>query len=278
MVKAIQSCLKSNFHMMMRAPSTWMLFAYIVMLADLYGKGIRRFCAQVEEPVSGTYFIFFLNSPYTAMLFVIGNIVLFFNIPFVGVTSDYEIPRMGRRRWLAGQTVYLLAASGTYVFFSELICSLLLLPRLKLSLEWGRVFTTLAKTSAGSEYAAGLNLDYSAMLRFTAAEAVLWNFTITTGVCFLFGNLLFTLHLWSTRLIAYCVTGVGILFPVLTDILGSNLKYIISPLSWVQLSRIDKIMTNTVPSVGFIAAALVLCNGLLFVLNFIRMPRFEWKK
>ena len=278
MVRAIRCCLKSNFHTMLRAPSTWMLLAYVTLLADLYARGIRRFCAEVEESATGVYFVLFINNPYRAMLFVIGIFMLFLNIPFISNTSDYEIPRMGRRRWLAGQTVYLLTASGWYVMASEIICALLLLPRLKLSLEWGRVFTTLARTSAGTTFAFGLNLDYGVFSRFAGGEAVFWNYVITTGVCFFFANLLFTLHLWAGRLLAFCITGVGILLPVLTDVLGGGMRYILSPLCWVQFSRVDRIMTYAIPSLGFVMAALFLGNILLFVLNIIRIRRFEWKR
>src|SRR5699024_10745050 len=157
---AIRCCLKSNFHTMLRAPSTWMLLAYVTFLADLYARWIRRFCAADEEWATGAHVVLFINKPYRTLSFDIGILMLFLSIPFISHTSDYEVPRMGRRRWLAGQTVYLLTASGWYVMASEIICALLLLPRLKLSLEWGRVFTTLARTSAGTTFAFGLNLDY----------------------------------------------------------------------------------------------------------------------
>lgn len=270
--------MKSNFYIILHSPSTAALLVYITLFADIYARGIRKFCYSVDEKATLVFFPFFLNSSYMAMLFVLGIFLLFINVPFIHSAIDYEIPRMGRKPWLVGQTLYMLLACMGYVFASEIITNALLIPRISPKIEWGRIFTTLARTSAGSEFGMGLKIDYEIMVKFGAMQAVVIHYFITCGVCFLFAYLLFTLNLWTSKSIAAAITGVCILFPILTEILNLNEKYIWSPISWMQLSRIDNKMTNTVPSIKFIFSILFFACLIMFLLNLFRIGRFEWKK
>lgn len=276
MLRKIGMCLNGNFRQLFRAPGTWALVVYTMLLADIFARGIRQFCESTGEKATAVFFPVLLNSPYRAMLFLLGVFLLFMKGSFFTRTADYEIPRMGRKVWLAGQTIYIWLACMCYVAAAEIICNALLLPGLIPKLEWGRVFTTLARTSAGTEFASGLNFDYGVMVRFSAGEAVLLHYLITCGVCFLFSYLLFTLNLWTTKIIASGITGFLILFPILTSILNINAKYILSPVSWIQLSRIDRVMTNTVPSLRFIACMIAGCSVFMFIVNWIRIPGLEW--
>lgn len=278
MVRKMKMCVAGNLHVLLRAPSTWLLVGYIMLISDIYIREVRRFCEAVGEPANPVAAPLVLNSSYAVMVFLIGLFLLFLDIPFFHVTADYEIPRIGRRAWLVGQNIYLMVACFAYVAVFELIANSLLLPRLTPELEWGRVFTTLARTSAGSEFYTAMNLDYGMMARFDAGEAVLIHYLIASGVCVLYANMLFTLNLWTSRIFAAAVTGCGILFPWVTEILNFNWKYIVSPISWLQMSRIDRIMTNTVPSICFIAAVLVGVNVLLFLFNWVRIRRLEWRR
>lgn len=276
MYRKITSCVSGNFYVLFHSASTWILILYLCMWVDISAKGIREFCAAVGEKTSCLLFPIIMNSSYSSMIYLLGIFLLFLNVPFLHATSNYELSRMGRRIWLWGQYVYLFLASCLYVIVTNVICIVLLFPMVSLRCEWGRVFNTLLRTSARMEFNVILHSDSSILVRYQPEEAWILENCITVGVCMLLGNILFTMCLWIGKRIAISISGLLILFPIIGEIVNINWIHFVSPISWLQLSRIGEVMMNNIPSKWYILSVIIVGNAILAIINYLKIPRLQW--
>lgn len=101
-----------------------------------------------------------LTSDYVCQLIMIaGAVVLFCNAPFEDEGYLYMLPRVGRFSWALGQVFFILEVSFIYTLILFFASNIPFIGHLNLEMEWGKIWGTLAKTDAGSQY--GLSFQVS---------------------------------------------------------------------------------------------------------------------
>lgn len=276
MVRKIISCLNNNFYHLIHSANIWVLIGYLFIWSDITARGVRLFCRSVGEKATCFLFPLLMDSSYFSMLFLLGIFILFLDCPFLSKISDYEIPKMGRKIWLTGQFGYMMGASVFYVAVANIICNLLLLPNITISSEWGRVFYTILRTSARTQFDVRLDGNGSVLSRFSAVEGWILQTAITVGVCFTLGSLLFTVGLWIGRKVAVIVVGLIILYPIILESGFNSRIYYCSPGSWVQLGKINDGLNGMLPSPSYIFIVIIAVNIILYLFNFIKISKLEW--
>lgn len=276
MGRKIISCLKNNFYHLIHSVNIWVLIGYLFIWSDITARGIRLFCGSVDEKATCYLFPLLMDSSYFSMLFLLGIFILFLDCPFLSRISDYEIPKLGRKIWLTGQFGYMMGASIFYVMAANIICNLLLFPNITISNEWGRVFHTILKTSARTQFDIRLDGNSSVLSRFSAVGGWVLQVSVTIGVCFTLGSVLFTVGLWIGRKISVIVVGLIILYPIILETGFNSNVYYFSPGSWVQLGKINDGTNGLLPSPSFIFTVLIAINILLYLFNLIKISKLEW--
>ena len=151
----------SNYHMRMLT-STIRIPALIIMVACFLFQNLIP-VVQFSEAVNiGTtpYAFAHLTNDYICQLIMIaGGVVLFCNAPFEDDEYIYMLPRAGRFSWAFGQIIYILELAFIYVLILFVISIIPFIGHLDFNMEWGKIWGTLAKTDAGSQY--GLNFQIS---------------------------------------------------------------------------------------------------------------------
>lgn len=122
-------------------------------------SSISIFSERVNIDVTPFAFIFLVNNYNVQFIIVACAVVIFCNAPYEDESYQYMITRTGRLSWGLGQVFYIIKMSGMYVFCLVVSSLLPFVNRLQFTNEWGKIWGTLAKTDAGSQY--GIELSVS---------------------------------------------------------------------------------------------------------------------
>lgn len=144
----------------------WVLNPRIYLVAVLLGAyfhsrifPILQFCDHYQVGISPFLFPFFLSDDHVVLIVTLGAMLLYGDAPFIDLEQPYIVLRAGRKTWVWGQILYLAVASFLYTIFTFLMTLLLLLPKLELQFDWGKVIGTLVQTTTGSEFGISIPFD-----------------------------------------------------------------------------------------------------------------------
>lgn len=249
---------------------TGVLLFLLLLIVNEYLSPVRRFSAAVQYKCSPWIFGFLTDDMYFSIVCFLGLIYYFANVPYLGKNSIYQIQRMGRVRWslIQAGSGMLGAAAVTVVLF--LLSVILVMPRLKLEMGWGKILYTLSMTDAGEKYGDFMGFSYDLIKNKEA-----WSVTLMAVlVCFLLfslmGNLMFCLSLWFSRIAAIIVALAGTASVIMEENLyrfPGVVRYL--PFVWIRPEKWDKISMNP----GEMLGVLVGLNLLFIILGALRIRK-----
>lgn len=206
------------------------------------------------------------------MMLFLGVVLLFCDAPFIEDEQPYIMLRSGRRIWFIGQMLYIVVASVLYLIVLYFISVLVLLPHIEWSAEWGKLLSTFSQTSAAGQN--GISIPFARVItaRFDPIPAVLRCVVNGSLVATVLGMLMFFVNLNISRT-AGGICGTAL---VLWNMVTYKTWYWfvnISPVSWVNLSRVDYDGSSIYPSLTYILLALLALFAVLSVTSWVTLRR-----
>lgn len=252
------------------------LLINLVLMKQL-ADNIKSFSTYVGVKCSPWIFPFLTQQYFIQFMIIVGATILFCDAPFIDHESYFEIIRSGKLRWIVGKEIYILFVSFIYSISIFLLSVVLLMPRVSMTFEWGKVISTLSQTNAGEEfYSSYLLLDHHIIQRFNPIEACGFSVILTTIVCFISGQCDLFINLFFHK-IPGAVGGITIALLPFFQRNFSNLYRMsfFSPASWMDLSLWKTKIVLSYPSTTYMATYLALCILGLSIANTIRFKYAE---
>ena len=154
-------------------------------------------------------------------------------------TQLFYILRCGRKKWYAGQILYVVIASVLY-FSSVFILTLIwLAPYMKWQSGWGKILTTMAIKGTGNN-AVDISIGQGIIEKYSPVSAFAISFVLCVLAGIFLGILMFVMNLMFKRGSGLAAASILVMlqFFIYFEISGRFLR-LISPISWMNLSYIN---------------------------------------
>ena len=245
-----------------------------LLFIDLYytSQGLIGFCQYADTTVT-PYLLPMLMESDRDFLFL-GLVLLFCDAPFLDEEQPYILLRSGKKRWMAGQVLYLAVGALAYFVFIQLLYLVFLVGYLGFDMEWGNVLVTVANGQSPPEY--GLAFPPNLIDSYDPLNGLI----LCTGICVLLGLMLgllmFALNVRFNRAIgALAASAVVLLSNV--DFGNPNQSIYFRPVAWADAGNLDFKGVSAMPSavyvLGVLAVLIVLLTLLCYL--FIRKKNIE---
>ena len=260
------------FHNFKKWPVNPRVYVVLVLLVGYIHSIVSPvgvFCAQAGYTVGPWLFPFLMAEPYSALMIMLGLILLFCDAPFIEDDQPYLILRSGRKAWAVGQILYVMAGCAVYFVTTYLISVLVILPYIGFEDGWGKVINTFCQMGIAKQY--GIVLAFRQQINnvFGPVQATLLDLFLCWMIGVFLGLLLLLLNLAAIRSVGGIVTAGLSIFPLFV-VRSDWWMHYISPVSWCSLSVVDVTGTTSFPSlpyaIGMLAGGILLFGGLFIVL------------
>lgn len=257
----IRSQIKFGWRLFVNRTVSIRMFTLLLLLGFVYHiflTPLNSFVKSVNHPVCPFIFPFLLSDIYFLVLFMAAVVYYFSDAPFMKNWTMYQVIRTGRVRWAFGQIETILISSFTFVILAIGMTGILLLPNVTLSEGWGKVLYTLSMTGASGDFNIPFSIPYEIISRYTVLEGL--GVTILVGgmVIAFIGLLMFCISLIGSRLLANVVAMVFVIMPMIQLNIGMSVPELdfISPVSWMNLSKLNIKGSGNELSIGYCVAVL----------------------
>lgn len=244
----------------------------ILILCVLYSRftlePIQKFCTTVGIGITPFVFPFLMADKYSRMIVLFLVILLFCDAPFVDTSHPYMILRSGRKKWFAGQILYIFTASALFSLVLVFVSNLVLVPSIELHSGWGKVINTFAQTNAAADYGIPLGFDSFIVANYTPFTAMFLQGGLCILVFSLLGNLMFLLNALFSRTAGMIGATALILFQMIARDIAPVMTYF-SPAAWISLSALDSKGISDYPSVQYAIIMLCIFNVVLVFLSYL---------
>jgi hypothetical protein len=216
---------------------------------------LLAFSRMVDVKITPWAFPFFAGSWNSALVILLGVVLLFCDAPFAHEGTPYECVRAGRRSWVCAQILYVLMASAAYVLLLVGVSVLCLVPNMDWANEWGRVYNTLAQTNAGWEYSA-VAMSYKIILSYSPWAALLWTMLLLYLETVFVGLVMFAVNVVGKR-VGSVVAGMVLAFlPAFASVVVVPWFYYLAPTAWANLDLLGTSSMSMYPSLRYALVAL----------------------
>lgn len=249
----------------------WTIAVFLFVMTLIYVDDLKRVADGLGFEMSVWIFPFMYTQFYYKVIFTIPLMMLLCDAPFVDKNQLYVMMRTTRTKWLGGQILYIIIASGIYYLFIFAISILTTIVYGDFSFEWGQLITALSYDPMLKFEV--LDISYFAFSQvvveyFTPLLACFYTFVMSwiTGV--FLGLIIFVFNLFTdTKLwgIAICAIFIVLTIPAR----GWYLLDRFSPVSWSTLDQIDVGGFTTHPSLTYCICILALLIVLLMMAVFL---------
>lgn len=258
------------------------LQAYVI---HIYLKPVIRYAEDVNYPPSPWCFPFLFSNIYFLLLFILGMIYFFSDVPFMQYRNMYQVIRTGRKTWAVGEILSITFQSVFIMVFQFLVSILCLLGHCRWETGWGKLYHTAALTNADEYYGFLFYFPYEAIQKWEPFQLIVFTLFMGTLVLSFLGILMYTVSLFLNRTIAVTL---GVFIAVMIFIVEGVHPLIraktamFSPASYLMTALFGtKIHDSPVlPTINYMITVLV--TGILFMAMFIiwniKKVEFEWSK
>lgn len=181
------------------------------------------------------------TSDYICQLVIMSVVVLLFcDAPFKTQAHLYVLPRAGHVAWTAGICLYIVALSLLYVFLIFLTSILALFPDIEFSNGWGKIWGTLARTTAASQFEIPITVYDYTIGKYIPLQATLISFILTWACCVWLGLLVFFLNSVTESMLGTFVAAAFVLLDITVANEWTRDFYRISPVTLAQLQALSR--------------------------------------
>ena len=248
---------------------TAILYLFLYSFNRLYGLG--DYATSLGQPIAPWILPFMPCMGVSFLPFMLGFALLISDAPFRTRQQRFIIQRTGKRAWILGQLLYILAVSIYFALLMWVLSWLWLLPHLEWNSDWGQVLRTASLNGIPGTFGVYIKIPYTIIKKTTPIEATIWSFSVMTAVCFLIGVIMSACNLWLRKGWGAVVIAILTAISLVLDGSAQNpgpIRYIlwISPLNWMDYSLMGH-SEQYLPSHAFG----ILCPALLGVIICIIM-------
>ena len=234
----------------------WTIAFFLIIMTLMYVDNIKKVAEVTGSGVPVWIFPFLYSQFYTKVLFTLPVVLMFCDAPFVDKNQLFVMMRTTRAKWICGQLLYIIFASGLYYLFLFAISILSTIFYGDFSPEWGKTLTALAYSPTVAYEANVYNLTVSRMVveNFTPLLACFYTFITSWLSAIFLGLVVFVCNLFTgSRIWGIVVCS----FFIVLSITARQIRNVdrFSPISWSTLDRIDVGGLTTNPSIVYCLCA-----------------------
>ena len=245
------------------------LFFLVGILVYNYVRPIADFCINVNINATPWGFVFLTNDYIMQMIFTACTVAIFCNAPFTEESHIYILARAGKRYWVYGHLYYIISISLVYVLYIYLIGCIALLPAVDFNNGWGKIWGTLARTTAAEQINLQFEIKDYIIGAYSPIKANIYSVLLEWACVSWLGLWIYFLNSLSKKPLG-TITGAGF---VLLDLMIYNgwipRAYLFSPITLAQLSTFNgqnlKYGVTLNYSIKFFSASLVLLSVLCII-------------
>lgn len=171
--------------------------------------------------------------------FLMTFLLLVCDAPFRNAQQQLVIQRVGKRNWIIGQLLFVLALSVGFTLLLWVLSWIFYFPMLEWTPSWGKVLRSSSVRQSAHFFAIPMSPDV--MRNANGLEATLWSAGMQTMVCFFLGCTLLLFNLHGKGFVGFFL---GTVFALMHYFLRSNLRMWrfpswltwFSPVSWIDRS------------------------------------------
>ena len=130
---------------------------------------------------------------------MLGFVLLVSDAPFRTKQQRFVIQRTGKRTWMAGQLLYILAISIGFTILIWILSWIWIVPHMEWNRDWGSVLKTAALNGVPSTYGVYMEIPYVIIKNTNPITATLWCAGSMSAVCFLLGVIMTACNLWLRK-------------------------------------------------------------------------------
>lgn len=174
------------------------------------------------------------------LVIMCGLIFVLCDAPFENGAHMYIQTRAGETAWTLGICAYITVMSFLYLLSILVVAMLALMPQLHFDTSWGKIWGTLARTTAGTHYGISLSVSDYVIGAYRPIEATVTAFLLEWGCCVWLGLVIYFFNRMSKAPLG-CFLAAG--FALLDIAIWNEWSYAfyrISPLTMAQLSAISR--------------------------------------
>lgn len=244
-------------------------------------SGIKDFCSAVNCNITPYFFPFLISFVYYQLFYTMIVMYSFSNVPFQDYSQMYQLIRLGNTRWTLGHVIYILLNSIFLVLVTVGEGILIMIPKLDIGLEWGKVIRTLAVSNAEEEYNLyAIPFDNVFMNHYSAITGMGLAIGISIFVTFFLGMLMFGVSVYFGRIAALFAASVEIVLPIFCLNLSYGSMYrlnAIAPVAWLSLVsyEAEKMGFRVMPDIRYIFLMMIPISLCLVGLTIYRTKRME---
>lgn len=217
------------------------LFIYFYYLST----GTRRLIEETGQTLSAFgYTAGVFCSSGVVLVFGVGVVALFADLPLIRQNSLLEISRTSYFTWVAGRVLYIISLSFLYTFYMFFLCIITSGGDIGFSVDWGKLLNTLAAGFTFSEYKIPAQMSLLYMEYMTPIQAMMFSFFLGWGAACAIGMLMLVFALRINRAFSLITGGVIALLDIVIQEGLPYLLYRVSPFSFMRLTIVmDENMT-----------------------------------
>lgn len=240
----------------------------VVLLVFNFTRGIRDVCDNSGIPVSPWAVIAVMSTFDSAIIILMGYILLYCDAPFFDEEYPYLILRSGRSCFISAQIFYIAVSSFLYTLFVWFVTLLCCLPNLSFSLKWGKILNTVAiqKTVPMLQMKSTV-LDIPPLKAIGIQILLLWAVGCFIGLLIFFLNLRFSRIAGISTATVLVFTNMFADYYVATHQQNSGFIYHFLPAAWGNIGNIHTV-GDSCPSFAYIILSLVAINFILIIAIF----------
>ena len=206
---SIIPCLVYDLKRLLHNLRFYLAVAMVLFVLRDYLHPVKQWVSSLPMGITPWIFPYTTNGLFTQLTTMCGLIFVLCDAPFLDDAQPFIIIRSGRTCWCVGQLLYILCASLLYTCAIAVGCALLMLPKLEMSMEWGKVISTLA--SGYVELESFLTFSNYIFETFAPLIAMLLSITYCWLGCSCLGIIMFFFNLSGSRMLGNVVAGVLVL-------------------------------------------------------------------
>ncbi len=263
-LKTIFRISAQNFRKWQTDYRIWTIAVFLIIMTLIYVDDIKKVSYVTGSGVPIWIFPFLYSQFYTKVLFTLPVVLMFCDAPFVDKNQLFIMMRTTRTKWLCGQILYIILASGVYYLFIFAVSILSTVFYGDYSLEWGKTLTALAYNSSVAYEANVYSLSVSRIVveYFTPLSACFYTFILSWLSAVFLGLLIFVCNLFTgSRIWGIAASSFFIVISLSAKGIRNMDRF--SPVTWSTLDGVDVGGLTLRPSFGYcISTYTVLIAGM----------------
>lgn len=243
----------------------WVIALTMIIMVQIYVDDMQKISEYLNTDIPIWIFPFMYSQFHTKLIYTLPIVLMFCNAPFVDNNQIFVYTRIGRKKWICGQLLYIIIAAAVYYIFLLIVSLFSTVFIGDVSAEWGKTLHTLAVSDVGWKVGC-VFVDVSSIVVdfFSPLQAVWFTFLVSWLCAVLLGLLIFFCNtVFKTKYVGIVFSSALVVLSVLVENGGYQSIIPYSPVSWNTLDNIDVGGITTNPTIGYCIGAYLILIAIL---------------